>query len=77
MWAKRGSCSHCWVLSREFAQSKIRTSVCEKVSSNSLHRIVTPIRFVVTLAGVFNVWFRNFIIALQFSVLESYFCPRC
>ena len=42
-----------------FAKSRTRTSVYENVSSNTLHRAVTRIRYVLTIAGVFNVWVRS------------------
>ena len=42
-----------------FTKPKTCTSVYENVSSNTLNRIVTRIRYVLTIAGVFNVWVRS------------------
>ena len=42
-----------------FTKSKTCTSVYENVSSNTLHRIITRVRYVRTIAGVFNVWVRS------------------
>jgi len=48
-----------WVSGGSFTKSETCTFVYENVSSNTLHRIVTAIRYVLTTAGVFNVWVRS------------------
>ena len=47
------------VSSVSFTKSKTCTSVCENVSSSTLHWVVTRIRYVLTTAFVFNLWFRS------------------
>lgn len=58
-----GSFTYCFGVSGgSFTKSKSCTSVYENVSSNTLNRIATRMRYVPTIAGVFNVWVRSSIL---------------